>query len=82
VVFFSDQLNAHQCSYVTRADRRVEGLVAEWVADSWRIHGGFMADSWRIHGGFMAEWGRNGFAKVDNGFGYEKWLQGGSIGFD
>jgi hypothetical protein len=42
-----------------------------------RIHGGFMADSWRIHGGFMA----NGFAKVDNGFGYEKWLQGGSIGF-
>jgi hypothetical protein len=35
------------------------------MADSWRIHGGFMADSWRIHGGFMA----NGFAKVDNGFG-------------
>jgi hypothetical protein len=51
-------------------------LVAEWVADSWRIHGGFMADSWRIHGGFMAD----GFAKVDNGFGYEKWLQGGCIG--
>ena len=25
----------------------------------------FMADSWRIHGGFMAD----GFAKVDNGFG-------------
>jgi len=22
-----------------------------------------------------------GFAKVDNRFGYEKWLQGGSIGF-
>jgi len=35
------------------------------MADSWRIHGGFMADSWRIHGGFMA----NGFAKVENGFG-------------
>jgi hypothetical protein len=34
-----------------------------------RIHGGFMADSWRIHGGFMV----NGFAKVDNGFGHEKW---------
>jgi hypothetical protein len=49
-----------------------------WVADSWRIHGGFMADSWRIHVGFMAD----GFAKVDNDFGYEKWLQGGSIGFD
>jgi hypothetical protein len=47
-----------------------------FMADSWRIHGGFMADSWRIHGGFMA----NGFAKVDNGFGYEKWLQGGCIG--
>ena len=45
----------------TRADRRVVGLVAEWMADSWRIHGGFMADSWQ-----------NGFAKVDNGFGYEK----------
>jgi len=41
-----------------------------------------MADSWRIHGGFMADSWRNGFAKVDNGFGYEKWLQGGSIGFD
>jgi hypothetical protein len=40
------------------------------MADSWRIHGGFMADSWRIHGGFMA----NGFANVDNGFGYEKGL--------
>ena len=38
-------------------------------ADSWRVHGGFMADSWRIHGGFMV----NGFAKVDNGFGHEKW---------
>ena len=26
---------------------------------------------------------RNGwFAKVDNGFGYGKWLQGGSIGFE
>jgi hypothetical protein len=37
-----------------------------------------MADSWRIHGGFMA----NGFVKVDNGFGYERRLQGGSIGFD
>jgi len=23
------------------------------MADSWRIHGGFMADSWRIHGGFI-----------------------------
>jgi hypothetical protein len=23
-----------------------------------------------------------GFAKVDNRFGYEKWLQGGSIGFE
>ncbi len=23
-----------------------------------------------------------GFAKVDNGFGYEKWLQGGGIGFE
>jgi hypothetical protein len=40
---------------------------------------------WRIHGGFMA----NGFAKVVDqssiksktldGFGYEKWLQGGGI---
>jgi hypothetical protein len=29
VGFFWDRLNAHQCSYVTRADRRVEGLVAE-----------------------------------------------------
>jgi hypothetical protein len=44
-----------------------------FMADSWRIHGGFMADSWRIHGGFMA----NGFPKVDNGLGYEKWTQGG-----
>jgi hypothetical protein len=26
-----------------------------FMADSWRIHGGFMADSWRIHGGFMAD---------------------------
>ena len=34
---------------------------------------GWMADSWRIHGGFMA----NGFAEVDNGFGYEKWYKGG-----
>ena len=33
------------------------------MADSW------LADSWRIHGGFMA----NGFAKVDNGFGHERW---------
>ena len=24
--------------------------------------------------------GMGGFAKVDNRFGYEKWLQGGSIG--
>ena len=24
--FFWDRLNAHKCSYVTRADRRVEGL--------------------------------------------------------
>jgi hypothetical protein len=32
-------------------------------------NGGFMADSWRINGGFMA----NGFAKVDNGFGHERW---------
>jgi hypothetical protein len=32
VGFFWDLLNTHQCSYVTRADRRVEGLVAEgWV---------------------------------------------------
>ena len=23
-----------------------------------------------------------GFVKVDNSFGYEKWLQGGSIGFE
>jgi hypothetical protein len=23
-----------------------------------------------------------GFAKVDNGFGHEKWIQGGSIGFE
>jgi hypothetical protein len=46
------------------------------MVDSWWIHGGFMADLWRIHGGFMAD----GFAKVDNGFGYEKWLQGGCIG--
>jgi hypothetical protein len=37
-----------------------------------------MADSWRIHDRFMA----NGFAKVDNGFGYEKWTQGGSIGVE
>ena len=28
---FWDRLNAHQYSYVTRADRRVQGLVAEWV---------------------------------------------------
>jgi len=26
--------------------------------------------------------GMGGFAKVDNRFGYEKWLQGGSIGFE
>jgi hypothetical protein len=32
-----------------------------------------MADSWRIHGG-----GMGGFAKVDDGFGYEKWLPEGS----
>jgi hypothetical protein len=32
VGFFWDRFNTHQCSYVTRADRRVEGLVAEgWV---------------------------------------------------
>jgi hypothetical protein len=48
-----------------------------FMADSWRIHGGFMADSWRIHGGFTAD----GFAKVDYGFGYEKWLQGGVYRF-
>jgi hypothetical protein len=54
------------------------GMGGGFMADSWGIHGGFMGDSWRIHGGFMA----NGFAKVDNGFGYEKWLQGGVIGFD
>jgi hypothetical protein len=40
-----------------------------------------MADSWQIPGGFMADSWRNRFAKVDNGFGYEKWSQGGSIGF-
>jgi hypothetical protein len=32
VGFFWDRSNTHQCSYVTRADRRLEGLVAEgWV---------------------------------------------------
>jgi hypothetical protein len=29
----------------------------------------------------VGEW-VGGFAKVDNGFGYEKYLQGGSIGFE
>jgi hypothetical protein len=39
VGFFWDQFNTHQCSYVTRADRRVEGLVAEgWVGG--RMGGG------------------------------------------
>jgi hypothetical protein len=33
--FFWDRLNAHQCSYVTRTDRRVEGLVAEEWVDGW-----------------------------------------------
>ena len=53
--FFLYQLKVHTFNCRHRTDRRVEGLVAEWVADSWRIHGRFMADSWRIHGGFMAE---------------------------
>jgi hypothetical protein len=45
----------------------VVGLVAEgWVAE-----GGWFAD------GFLR---MGGFAKVDNRFGYEKWLQGGVIG--
>ncbi len=35
--FFWNRLNAHQCSYVTRADRRVEGLVAEGWVDGWVV---------------------------------------------
>jgi hypothetical protein len=37
----------------------------------------FGMGGWRIHGGFMA----NGFAKVDNGFGYISYLQGGCKGW-
>jgi hypothetical protein len=65
--FFWDRLNTHQCSYVTRTDRRVEG----WLQNGWRIHGGFMADSWRIHGGFMADsW------RIHGGFMADSWQMG------
>jgi hypothetical protein len=30
--------------------------------------------------GGWVDGGMGGFVKVDNGFGYEKWLQGGCIG--
>ena len=43
--FFWDRLNAHQCSYVTRADRRVEGLVAEGWVDRWGVRYGW-AEEW------------------------------------
>ena len=50
VGFFWDRLNTHQCSYVTRADRRVKGLVAEWVvglvAEGWG--GGLVAEGWGV----------------------------------
>jgi hypothetical protein len=42
VGFFWDWLNSHQCSYVTRADRRVEGLVAEGWVDGWGVRNGWI----------------------------------------
>jgi hypothetical protein len=45
VGFFWDRLNAHQCSYVTQADRRVEGLVAEGWVDRWGVRYGW-AEEW------------------------------------
>jgi len=67
--FFWDRLNVHTFNCHHRADKRMGG---------WRIHRGFIAeaDSWRIHCGFKA----NGFAKVVDGFGHERWTEGGSIG--
>jgi hypothetical protein len=44
-VGFGYQLNVHTFNCHHRTDRRVK----RWMADSWRIHGGFMADSWQIH---------------------------------
>ena len=41
VGFFWDWLNTHHCSYLTRTDRRVEGLVAEWVV-GWGVRNGWI----------------------------------------
>jgi hypothetical protein len=72
VGFFWVWFNTHQCSYGTRADRRVKG---------WLRRNGWMGGVWGMGGQRekVEEW-VGGFAKVDNRFGYEKWLQGGCIG--
>ena len=61
-----------------------EGWVVGLVAEGWV--GGLVAEGWvGLWNGWFAKvdnvllW-LGGFAKVDNRFGYEKWLQGGSIG--
>ena len=38
-----------------------------------------LIDSWAEEwvDGWAEEWVMGGFAKVDNGFGHEKWIQGG-----
>ena len=67
--FFWVWFNVHTFNCYSEANR-AESLRLRAYASNRGIHGGFMADSWRIHGGFMA----------DNRFGYEKWLQEGSMG--
>ena len=49
-VFFWDWLNVHTFNLRHRADRRVKGLVAEWVvglvAEGWV--GGLVAEGWVV----------------------------------
>ena len=69
-VFFWDWLNVHKFDSRHRADKgwlRRDGWAEGWV-DGWFA---------KVDNVFLR---LGGFAKVDNRFGYEKWLQGGSIG--
>ena len=57
---------------------RRDGRMGGWVGLRNGRMGGW-ADGWfaKVDNVFLR---LGGFAKVDNRFGYEKWLQGGSIG--
>jgi hypothetical protein len=57
VGFFWDRFNTHQCSYVTRTDRRVEGWLRRsgWV-EGWAVVCEVWVDRWAEREGKGGVW--------------------------